>query len=258
MINQYNKLVKAIDNLYEINYKTYVNYKTLVNDWKYYYIHSIVIQSTNIVKSILRDIPGSKFTQMDCVNELTLIGSSTRLVRDLYITLIYLKYCDKPNEDMRICWEYQILHRHISTYNYSLDFAKEATEKVFLKLNAEKEQLRKIIDKMPNFSTKGALLIGKEEKMISSKELYEIKNFKSERLEKDFIYLSQFAHSTAFAMGVKRTENNLISVDIIIKKLFSYYLGITSESLDIFFPDYEETDKIRTEYLRNCLYRWNE
>lgn len=248
----YNRAIEILDNFYEESAKILKDIPEQIT-WKDNAILTLFRQSSHILFALLSNTEKSKYLNSYYVTELIYIGSLGRIIRDIYVKIIYIKTNSFPDEIMKLCWDYQVICQKINVTKFQLteEFKDEIEN-----LKKEKDNFKDQLEKY-HFSTKGQVLQGKEEKLLSLQELANIKGFDKEKFENEFVFFSQFSHSTAFANNFitkKGVPFSLIAATY--HKIVAYYVGIVTESIDLFLPNHEHIELLKKQYDKLINVQW--
>jgi len=249
----YNRAIGILDSFHEESEKIIKEIKR-PQTWRELTIYNLFRQGSHITFVLLSNSERSKFLNPTYVTELILIGTLGRIVRDIYVNIIYLKTYQFSEEQMKMCWDFQTLCQKINAIKF--ESVKEADE---ARIDAEtkKEELKAQIDQI-TFSTKSDLFRGKTEKLLNLVELAQIKEFDKGKFHNEFVYFSQFAHSTAFANSfIEENGINLALVAITYDKIVAYYVGVVYESLELLFPNHHQLSELQILYKDIVHKRWN-
>jgi hypothetical protein len=249
----YDRAIKILDNFHEES-ESIIKGIVYRQDWLGNKIYHLFKQGSNITFALLSNSEKSKFQNERYVTELIYIGALGRIIRDIYVNIIYLKTNKFSVKDMKLCWDFQILCQKINAIKYTVT-ENDLTE--LDSLEVQKRELELEIAKI-NFSTKGELLNGKAEKMLSLKELAEIKGFNKDKFHNEFVYFSQFVHSTAFANSFLTEQGiDFRLVAATYHKIVAYFVGIVTESIELLCPNYPQLDELTKTYKEIIDKRWN-
>jgi hypothetical protein len=221
--------------------------------WKEDAIFRLFKQSSHILFALLSNTQNSKFKNENYVVELIYIGSLGRIIRDIYLKIIYLRTNKFSDEEMKLCCDYQIICQKLNVTKFE---AKGGFHDAIMQLEIEKDEVKRQLE-LISFSTKGQVFQGKEEKLLSLKELADLKNFDKDKFEGEFSFFSQFSHSTAFANNFITSRG--VSLSIIAAtyhKIVAYYVGTVTEAIDLFIPDHKQIVILKEQYKEIIRVQW--
>jgi hypothetical protein len=221
--------------------------------WKKQAIFTLFRQASNIIFALLSKTEKSKYLNSTYVTELIYIGTLGRIVRDIYVKIIYLRTTSFSDETMRLCWEFQIICQKLNVTKYELngEFREE-----FEKLKRKKGQLEEELQKVM-FLKKDKFCKEKKKKILSLQELATIKKFDKNKFETEFVFFSQFSHSTAFANSFITEQGVALSlIAATYHKIVAYYVGIVTESIDLFIPNHEQLEQLKIQYEEIIKVQW--
>jgi hypothetical protein len=232
-----------------------LNLEITMLTWREKMIYAQLKQSSHILFALLSNSEESKFQNSRYVSDIILFGTLGRIIRDIYVNIIYLKTSKHSIELMESCWNYQIAKQKLIALSFeNIDRNQEAINKI----EQEEQNLKSILIDV-SFETKPQVLQGKSEKLLNLEELAEVKGFNKKRFHNEFVFFSQFAHSTAFANSFiteKGTYSGLIAA--IYDRVVAYYTGIFVETMEIFNPTQEKIDDLKRIYYDEIIgKRWN-
>ena len=249
----YKKSLEILENFLDESRSEIVSIKT-PQIWKERLVYFQFNQSINICYALLSNSEGSKFQNDTYVIELSFIGTIGRLLRDIYVNIIYLKSSIFSESDMQLCWNYQIVAQKLNTIAYDFDTHFEAE---ISSLKSEKETLKSALKNIPT-STIGKILQGKEDKLLSITDLSSIKGFNVKKFQNEFGYFSQFAHNTAFANNYLTEKGvRLDIIAITYHRIVPYFVGIVYESLELLNPKHPQLLDLKVHYEQIITTRWN-
>jgi hypothetical protein len=153
------------------------------------------------------------------------------------------------------CWEFQRIQRLIKISEHEIKYDLSYSD-IINSLIKKEDELRSEIKSFPDFFTKDKVLDGMEEKMINHIGIATLINVDPKKIDADFIYLSQFSHSTSFATDIRIRKNTLLSLIPILDKLCFYFFGITYEVLEIHNPKFEHIQLIKDGYFKGLNEKW--
>jgi hypothetical protein len=247
------KNINLLDNFYETA-RNDLGQIQQQDSWLTQTILDFFKQSTHITFCLLSNSEGSKFRNENYVIDIVLIGTLGRLLRDIYLNIIYLKSTDFSTEDMKACWDFQIICQQFKLVQFEKD---EIFDEYRRKLEVEKDALYKKISQLESHSKK-KVLDGKYEKLLTLQRLAEIKGFNKDKFENEFGFFSQFSHSTAYANSFIQPDGlRLNIVAIVYDKLLAYFIAIIVESLELLKPDHPDLASLKIAYNEIIKIRWN-
>lgn len=250
----YNRTIEILDSFHEESEKVIKEIPRPKN-WRGLTIYNLFRQSSHIIFTLLSNSEKSKFQNPTYVIELILIGTLGRIVRDIYVNIIYLKTEQFSEEQMKMCWDFQIISQKINAIKFQS--GKEADEAKNA-LEAERDELKAQIN-LITFSTKSDMLRGKSERLLGLAELAQVKGFHKEKFHNEFIYFSQFAHSTAFANSfIEENGINLALIALTYDKIVAYFVGVVTESLESLYPNHRQFNELKVMYKDIIDKRWNQ
>lgn len=249
----YDRAINILDNFLGESFRVI---ETIPPDsnWKEQLINKLFKQSSHLVFALLSHSDKSKYQSDTYVSDIILIGALGRIIRDIYVNIIYLKTDIYSEKDMRAVWDFQVLYQKLNLIQF--EDVNNYTEQR-KQLENERDSLQRQIEAIM-FSTRGRVLDGKEEKLLSLKELAEIKQFHKGKFNSEFEFFSQFSHSTAFANHFTKSEG--IPLNIIAAtydRIVAYFVGIVAESIDLLLPDHKDLPYLQKQYKDIIANRWN-
>lgn len=248
----YDRAIGILDNFYSESIEILKDISDQ-NTWKENAILTLFRQASHILFALLSNTEKSKYLNSTYVTELIYIGSLGRIIRDIYVKIIYLKTDRFPDEIMKLCWDYQVLCQKINATKFEL------TEEFKDEIAGLKKEKDNIKDQLENyeFSTKGQVLQGREEKLLSLQEIANFKGFDKERFENEFVFFSQFSHSTAFANNFITKQGVPFSlIAATYHKIVAYYVGVVTESIALFLPNHEHIEILKEQYNKIIKIQW--
>lgn len=253
MQNLYNKSIQVLDNFLAESFDNFSTPTPTTTSWKLQAVYKLAIQSNHIMFCLLSNSEWSKFISTRYVTEPVLVGALTRVIRDIYVQIIYLKTEVYSEDEMKWCWDYQVCNKKLKI----IEFENQSEVKVEISIvKKQKDELFQKIGNL-NFSTKGNVLRGKDEKMLSLQEIADLKGFHKEKFYNEFIFFSQFSHATAFAneMIIENSfDFNLLVA--IYDKIVPYYVGLVYEALSLLKPTHSQLPEMLVQYQKIIEERW--
>jgi hypothetical protein len=224
------------------------------NDWIKENVLDLFKQSNNITFCLLSNTIESKFRNQEYVTDIVLFGSLGRILRDIYVKIIYLKSTDYSEIAMRACWDYQIVYHELKLIEFE---TSEDLTQYKIDLMSTKEKLLSEIKNI-NFKKIDDVIKGKDEKLVTIDRLAEIKGFNKARFTNEFSFFSQFSHSTAYANSLNKPNGIKTGMlAIVYDKLIAYYIAIIVESLSILSPKHHQLDDLKMGYDSIINRKWN-
>lgn len=245
----YSRAIGILDNFFEESNKG-IETLQIENNWKSQTIYQLYKQSSHLMFCLLSNSEESKFRNDFYITEMILYGSLGRILRDIYVSIIYLKTEKYTEYEMQLCWNYQITLHKLNIIKYSND-----------KLSIETFELQKLGLKnqldLLNFNTKQKVFQGREEKLLTIDELAEIKEFDVTLFNDEFKYFSQFSHSTAFANSLTNNGSiNLMVIADMYDRIVAYYIGIITESIETLTPNHHQISELNSHYKNIIKAKW--
>ncbi len=249
----YDRAINILDNFLDESLKV-IETIPPNNLWKEQLIYKLYKQSSHIAFALLSHTDKSKYQSEKYVSDIILIGALGRIIRDIYVNIIYLKTDKFSEKDMKTVWDFQVLYQKINLTHF--EGIKDYTE-TLKQLEAERDSLKQQIDGI-TFSTKGQVLMGKDEKLLSLQDLADIKQFHKGKFHTEFAFFSQFSHSTAFANHfIKSNGIPLTIIAATYDRIVAYFVGIVAESIELLLPDHKDLEYLQKQYKDIIANRWN-
>lgn len=221
----YKDAIKLLDDSFE-QAENALDQELATTNWKERTIYFQFRQSTHILFALLSNSTDSKFKNPNHVIDIVLIGMLGRLIRDIYVNIIYLRTTVFSEENMKSCWEYQIVCQKLNAIKFE---NLESNDNRIIQLEIVKSSLKQKLKNI-KFSTKGEVFKGKSEKLLSLQELSDIYGFNKDKFHNEFIYFSQFAHSSAFANSFVTDDGVYLGIiAATYDRILAYYTGILAE-----------------------------
>jgi hypothetical protein len=249
----YDRAVSILDN-YLVESQTVLSIIENTNDWKKGLIHKLFRQSSHILYALLSNSENSTFQNSLIVKDPIVMGSLGRIIREIYVNIIYLKTNRFPEDQMKLCWDFQTVCQQLNVVEY------EALEGVETQIEFLKNHKEKLLNGVKSIKCKtiSQILQGKEEKLLSLEELAAEKGFHRNKFYREFQFFSQFSHSTAFANSfIIDGKVSITLIAGIYDRIVPYYVGIVTEALHSLLPDYEHLSYLQIKYKEIILNRWN-
>jgi hypothetical protein len=240
----YEQAINILDNFHEESEKIIKGINSRKN-WREQTVFNLFRQGSHIMFALLSNSEKSKFQNPTYVVELIYIGALGRIIRDIYVNIIYLKSNKFSEESMKLCWDFQIVCQKLNTIKYAIRKEDSAD---LNSLEIQKSELEIEINKL-RFSTKGQLLEGKAEKLLSLQELADLKGFHKDKFHNEFVYFSQFVHSTAFANNFVTEQGiNFGLIAATYHKIVAYFVGVVAESIELLCPEHSQLSELQKSY----------
>ena len=249
----YSESIKLLDNFLEETQEVLIPLSPEFKSWKERIIFNLLNQSSTNLYILLSNSDKSQFVKEKFGLDPVFIGAIGRILRDIYVNIIYLKSDIYSADQMQDCWNYQIdfTRKKLTSLlgdtgdNRELEILDEKIQENLNKLN------------VLTFETKGRVIQGLDEKLLSLNQLANLKNFDKHKFHTEFSYFSQFTHSTAFANNLiteKGIDFNVIAD--LYGRIVPYYVGIVTECLESFDPDHIQYQDLNNNYEKIISKRW--
>jgi hypothetical protein len=250
----YSRNIGLLDNFLEESLKE-VRSISSQQEWKKVIIHRLFSQATNVMFCLLSNSEESKFQNESYVTDAVLFGALARIVRDIYLNIVYLKTNALSDEQMKACWRYQVVRQKIKTIKHTGISAQPE----LLQLGTERTILEKILDTIPfcDNQHKKSVYNGRCERALNLAQIANIKGFDEDYFKSEFVFFSQFAHSTAYANNFQVDEGipqGLVTA--IYDKVIAYFIGIAVESIELLLPAHPQLQILLISYQEVIKNRW--
>lgn len=251
---KYSLFVGILDQLLGFNREVY-KVPIPCSNWRQESVAYFIKQSIQIMTCILKNTKGSNYENDEIVEEPIITGALGRIISDIYIKILYLNVSNKPDDQMKLCWEYQSNKSKISVTEFEFQFAPEEVQEIRNRIQSKVDFQSGEIKKL-KFKTKGEVLSGKNELMLQVEEIGELKGFNAKKFKSDYNYFSKFTHASAFSLNMAIVHKSIGVLTPLLDKIVANYIGLTYEALVNLYPKHEHMDFIAEQYSKAIKKNW--